>query len=127
MAIKAVTTAKAPAALGPYAQGVQAGPFFFTSGQLGLDPVTGQLASGGVEAQTHQVMANLKEVLAAAGTDLGAVVKTTIFVKDLNDFATVNQVYGSYLQQPYPARSTLEVARLPKDALVEIEMTAFLG
>ncbi len=127
MAIKAVTTAKAPAALGPYAQGVQAGPFFFTSGQLGLDPVTGQLASGGVEAQTHQAMANLKEVLAAAGTDLGAVVKTTIFVKDLNDFATVNQVYGSYLQQPYPARSTLEVARLPKDALVEIEMTAFLG
>lgn len=120
---KALSTTNAPAALGPYSQGIQVGNCIYTSGQLGLDPVSGQLPSG-VEQQTHQAMANLKEVLATAGASFSDVVKSNIFVADLNDFATVNEIYASYLTEPYPARSTVQVARLPKDALVEIEMIA---
>lgn len=120
---KALSTTNAPAALGPYSQGIQVGNTIYTSGQLGLDPASGQLPAG-VEQQTHQAMTNLKSVLATAGADFSDVVKSNIFVADLNDFTTVNEIYASYLVEPYPARSTVQVARLPKDALVEIEMIA---
>ena len=118
-----IHTDQAPAAIGPYSQAVRAGQLVFTAGQLGIDPTTGKLVEG-VEAQTHQAMRNLQAILQAAGTDLAYVVKTTIFVADLNDFATINTVYGSYFEGAPPARSTVQVARLPLDARVEIEMVA---
>ncbi|MHB8303496.1 MAG: RidA family protein [Acidobacteriaceae bacterium] len=123
----AIHASQAPAALGPYSQAIRIGDFVFTSGQVALDPATGQLVSGSIEAQTHRVLQNLQAVLAAAGLDLARVVKTTVFLKDINDFAAMNKVYGEYFQSeaaPAPARSTVEVARLPKDALVEIEAIA---
>ena len=95
----------------------------YSSGQIGLDPETGELVEG-VEAQTHRVMLNLQGVLAAAGLDFGAVVKTTIFLADMEDFATVNGIYEEYVDEPYPARSTVEVARLPKDARIEVDVVA---
>lgn len=118
-----IHTDQAPAAIGPYSQAVRTGQLVFTAGQLGIDPNTGKLVEG-VEAQTHQAMRNLQAILQAAGTDLAHVVKTTIFVADLNDFATINAVYGSYFEGAPPARSTVQVARLPLDARVEIEMVA---
>ena len=118
-----IHTDQAPAAIGPYSQAVRAGQLVFTAGQLGIDPTTGKLVEG-VEAQTHQAMRNLQAILQAAGSDLAHVVKTTIFVADLNDFATINTVYGSYFEGAPPARSTVQVARLPLDARVEIEMVA---
>ena len=118
-----IHTDQAPAAIGPYSQAVRAGQLIFTAGQLGIDPTTGKLVEG-VEAQTHQAMRNLQAILQAAGTDLAYVVKTTIFVADLNDFATINTIYGSYFEGEPPARSTVQVARLPLDARVEIEMVA---
>lgn len=118
-----IHTDQAPAAIGPYSQAVRAGQLIFTAGQLGIDPTTGKLVEG-VEAQTHQAMRNLQAILQAAGTDLAHVVKTTIFVADLNDFATINTIYGSYFESEPPARSTVQVARLPLDARVEIEMVA---
>ncbi|GAP62427.1 MAG: RidA family protein [Ardenticatenia bacterium] len=118
-----IHTDQAPAAIGPYSQAVRAGQLVFTAGQLGIDPTTGKLVEG-VEAQTHQAMRNLQAILQAAGTDLAHVVKTTIFVADLNDFATINTIYGSYFEGEPPARSTVQVARLPLDARVEIEMVA---
>lgn len=124
---EAIHTTQAPAALGPYSQAIRIGDFVFTSGQVALDPVTGQIVDGGIEAQTHQVLQNLQAVLHAAGLDLARVVKTTVFLKDMNDFTTMNKVYAEYFQSeavPAPARSTVEVARLPKDALVEIEVMA---
>lgn len=119
-----IHTERAPAAIGPYSQAVGAGDTVYTAGQVGLDPATGEFAGEDVAAQTRQAMANLEAVLEAAGLDLGDVVKTTIFVADMEDFATVNEIYGEHFAEPYPARSTVEAGRLPKDARVEIEMVA---
>jgi len=120
-----IHTVAAPEAIGPYSQAVAAGGYVFTSGQIGLDPTTGQLVEGGIEAQTRQVMANLAAVLAAAGLTFGDVVKTTIFLIDMNDFGAVNGVYGeSFEDGPKPARSTVAVAALPRGARVEIEAIA---
>jgi 2-iminobutanoate/2-iminopropanoate deaminase len=121
---KAVSTKSAPAAIGPYSQAVRVGDFLYTSGQVGLDPATGALVEGGIDAQTTRVLDNLKAVLEAAGTDFAHVVKTTVFLKNMDDFAAMNAIYGKYFAPEgvvAPARSTVEVARLPKDALVEIE------
>ncbi|MGH9615533.1 MAG: RidA family protein [Acidobacteriaceae bacterium] len=123
----AIHTGNAPAAIGPYSQAIRIGSLLFTSGQVAIDPATGQLVSGGIEAQTHRVLQNLQAVLAVAGLDFSRVVKTTVFLKNITDFAAMNSVYAEYLQTssgPAPARSTVEVARLPKDALVEIEAIA---
>lgn len=120
-----IHTVAAPEAIGPYAQAIAAGGYVFTSGQIGLDPSNGQLVDGGVDAQTRQVMANLAAVLAAAGLTFADVVKTTIFLIDMNDFAAVNAVYGeSFEDAPKPARSTVAVAALPRGARVEIEAVA---
>ncbi len=125
----AISTPNAPAAIGPYSQAVRIGDFLYTSGQVALDPVTGQIVAGGIEAQTTRVLENLKAVVEAAGASLGQVFKTTVFLKDMNDFAAMNAIYGKYFAPEgavAPARSTVEVARLPKDALVEIEVIAAL-
>ena len=119
-----ISTEKSPAAVGPYSQGVRLGNIVYTAGQIPLNPETGQLVEGGIEAQTQQVMENLRQVLVAAGSDLTEVVKTTIFVTDINDFATVNKVYGQYFTKAPPARSTVQVAALPLGANVEIEAVA---
>lgn len=118
-----ISTTAAPGAIGPYSQGIGFGDLVFTSGQLGLVPETGELAEG-VEAQAAQSLRNVAAVLAAAGSGLDKVIKTTVFLKDMNDFAKVNEVYGTFFTAPYPARSAVEVARLPKDGLVEIEVIA---
>lgn len=118
-----ISTTLAPGAIGPYSQAIRLGDYIFTSGQLGLVPDTGELADG-VEAQATQALQNVKAILEAAGSRLENVVKTTVFLKDMNDFAKVNQIYGSFFAEPYPARSAVEVARLPKDGLVEIEVIA---
>ncbi len=123
----AVSTPHAPAAIGPYSQAVQIAGMIYTSGQIPLDPALGQLVEGGIREQTTRVLENLKAVLAAAGSDLQHVIKTTVFLKNMNDFAAMNEIYASYLATEggvAPARSTIEVARLPKDALVEIEVIA---
>ncbi len=116
----------APAAIGPYSQGVRAGSFVFLSGQIPLDPATGQLVAGDITSQTEQVMTNLAAVLRAAGTSLDRVVKTTIYLTDLADFSTVNQVYAQFVGTPPPARATVQVSRLPRDARVEIDAIALL-
>lgn len=121
-----ITTENAPAAIGPYSQAVKAGNMVFTSGQIPINPATGELVSGSIEDQTRQVLDNLKAVLNAAGVGLENVVKTTIFIKDMNDFGKINAIYGEYFKVPYPARSCVEVARLPKDVGIEIEATAIL-
>ncbi|MGI2329723.1 RidA family protein [Planococcus sp. YIM B11945] len=121
--MKYVATDKAPAAIGPYSQGIIAGGLFYSSGQIPLTP-SGDFIQGSIEEQTHQVFANLKAVLQEAGSSLEDVIKTTVFIKDMNDFAALNEVYGSYFSEHKPARSTVEVARLPKDAKVEIEVIA---
>ncbi len=117
----------APKAIGPYSQAVRAGDFLFLSGQTPLDPATGLLVAGGIKEQAARVFKNLEAVLQAAGVGMQAVVKATVFLKDMNDFAAVNEVYASKFTGDFPARSTVQVARLPKDALVEIEMIAYLG
>lgn len=119
-----VKTKNAPAAVGPYSQAVRVGSFIYTAGQIALIPETGQLIEGGIEAQTRQVMQNLAAVLEAAGSSLASVVKTTIYVTNLADFATINQVYGSFFSSDPPARSTVQVAALPLGATVEIEVVA---
>ena len=121
-----IATEHAPAAIGPYSQGVSAPlrSLVITSGQLPIDPSTGSFAEGGVAGQTRQSLENVKAVLAADGLGLEDVIKTTVFLKDMNDFAAMNEVYASYFSQNPPARSAVEVARLPKDALVEIEAIA---
>jgi 2-iminobutanoate/2-iminopropanoate deaminase len=122
-----ISTTQAPAAIGPYSQAVRIGDFLYTSGQVALDPATGQIVPGGIEAQTARVLENLKAVLEAAGGALSQVFKTTVFLKDMNDFAAMNAIYGQYFAPEgtvAPARSTVEVGRLPKDALVEIEVIA---
>ena len=123
--MKTVSTSKAPAAIGPYSQAQIVGNLVYTSGQIGIDPATGAVADG-IEAQAHQVFKNLCELLNAAGSDISKTVKTTVFIKDMNDFGTVNGVYAQYFSEPYPARSCVEVARLPKDVLVECEVIAEL-
>ena len=125
----AVTTPDAPAAIGPYSQAIRIGDFLYTSGQVALDPASGALVAGGVAEQTTRVIENLKAVLTAAGASVAQVVKTTVFLKSMGDFAAMNEVYGRYFAGAdvvAPARSTVEVARLPKDALVEIEVIAHL-
>lgn len=119
-----IKTANAPAAIGPYSQAVRAGDLVFASGQIPLDPKTGEFVAGGVAEQTHQVMKNLGAVLEAAGTHLDSVVKTTVFLLDMDDFAAMNEVYGQYFENDPPARATVQAARLPRDARVEIEVIA---
>jgi len=123
MTMQIVSTNQAPAAIGPYSQAVIAGPMIFTSGQIPLTP-DGQLVQGGIEEQAHQVFRNLGAVLDSAGATFANVVKATVFIKDMNQFSTVNEIYASYFQDHKPARSTVEVARLPRDVLVEIELIA---
>jgi 2-iminobutanoate/2-iminopropanoate deaminase len=123
---KTITSEKAPKALGPYSVAVQAGAFVFTSGQLGLDPATGNLIPGGIEAETRQALTNLQHVLADAGSSLDLAVKTIVFLKDMNEFARMNGVYGEFFPQNPPARSTVQVAALPKAGAVEIEVVALL-
>ena len=119
-----ISTDKAPAAIGPYSQGVNAGAITITSGQLPIDPATGAFAEGGIAGQTRQSLLNVQAVLAAAGYEMSDVIKTTVFLKDMNDFAAMNEVYATFFAGEAPARSAVEVARLPKDALVEIEAIA---
>lgn len=125
MKLEIVASSAAPAAIGPYSQAVKAGPFLYTSGQIPLT-AEGVLVEGGIVEQTHQVFRNLKAVLEEAGTDFSRVVKATVFLKDMNQFAAFNEVYASYFGDHKPARSTVEVARLPRDVLVEIELVAAL-
>ena len=120
----AVATKDAPQAIGPYSQAIKAGGFIFTSGQIAIDPATGNVIEGDVAAQTDRVMKNLAAVLAAAGSGLARVVKTTVFLRSMGDFGTMNEVYGRHFGNHRPARSTVEVARLPKDVLVEIDVVA---
>jgi 2-iminobutanoate/2-iminopropanoate deaminase len=123
----AVSTENAPAAIGPYSQAIEIGEMIYTSGQVGLDPKTGQIVDGGIREQTVRVLENLKAILAAVRSDLQKVVKTTVYLKNMSDFAVMNEIYATYLAKDgwvAPARSTVEVARLPKDALVEIEVIA---
>ena len=122
--MKAIHTEKAPAAIGPYSQAIEVNGFVYTSGQLPVDPATGEFAEGGIKEQTRQSLTNVKNILEQAGTDMGKVIKTTVFLNDMNDFAAMNEVYAQFFQQPYPARSAVAVEKLPKGALVEIEVVA---
>lgn len=124
--MKPIHSEKAPKAVGPYSQAIVAGGFVFASGQLPLDPATGAFPEGGVKEQTRQSLANVQNVLAAAGTDLTHVVKTTVFLSDMANFGAMNEVYAEFFAQPFPARSAVAVKTLPKDALVEIEVVAEL-
>ena len=122
-----IATEKAPAAIGPYVQAVRAGNLLFTAGQIALDPATGQVVASGIAEQTARVLENLKAILEAAGSSLARAVKATVYLKDFNDFAAMNAVYGAYLAPEGtapPARTTVEVSRLPKDVLVEIDLVA---
>ena len=123
--MKAVTTEKAPAAIGPYSQAQIVGNLVYTSGQIPIIPETGEIAVG-LEAQAHQVFKNLSELLKAAGSDISKAVKTTVFIKNMNDFAAINAIYAQYFSEPYPARSCVEVARLPRDVYLECELIAEL-
>lgn len=123
---KIVATEKAPAAIGPYAQANVYGNLVLTSGQIPLVPETGAMVEGGIEEQTKQVFANLKAVLEEAGSGLDKILKTTCFLKNMGDFATVNEIYGGYFEGEFPSRSAIEVAKLPKDALIEIEAIAYI-
>ena len=121
--MKTVSTDKAPAAIGPYSQAQIVGNLVYTSGQIPIDPATGLIVEG-LEAQANQVFKNISELLKAAGSDMSKVVKTTVFIKDMNDFAAINAIYANYFSAPYPARSCVEVARLPMDVLLECEVIA---
>lgn len=125
MSKKIISTKKAPAAIGPYSQGIAIGNMVYTSGQIPLNPETGEMAEG-IEAQTRQSLENVKAILEAAGLGMDKVVKTTVFLSDMNNFAKMNEVYKEYFITDYPSRSAVEVARLPKDALIEIEAIAFV-
>lgn len=121
---KVVSTTMAPQAIGPYSQAIKANGFLFVSGQIPIDPVSGQLAYGGIELQTHQVLKNLAAILEQEGLTFKHVVKTTVFLQDMNDFALVNKVYAEYFRDEPPARACVQVARLPRDVGVEIELIA---
>ena len=123
---EAVSTPAAPAAIGPYSQAIKAGSLLFVSGQIPIDPSTGDLVDGDITAQTHRVFKNLSAILDAAGTTLDQVVRTTVYLADMDDFAAMNAVYGTYFSSPAPARATVQAARLPKDARVEIDVIASL-
>lgn len=123
---EAVKTDNAPQAIGPYSQAIKLGDLVFLSGQVHLDPATGQLVEGDITTQTQRVMENLQAVLLAAGSSFEKVVKTTIYLADMDDFSKVNEVYGRYFSAPQPARSTVAVARLPRDARIEIDLIAYL-
>jgi 2-iminobutanoate/2-iminopropanoate deaminase len=120
----AISTPSAPAAIGPYSQAIRAGNLLFLSGQIPLDPDTGNLVEGGVEAQTRQVFKNIEAILKAGGTSFDGVVSATVYLADMNDFGKVNDIYATYFSSPAPARATVQVARLPKDCLVEIQTIA---
>lgn len=124
--MKDIKTIKAPAAIGPYSQAVISGNLLFTSGQIPIIPETGELAVG-LEAQANQVFTNIKNLIEASGASMDKVVKTTVFIKDMNDFAKINEIYANYFTEPYPARSCVEVARLPKDVSLEVETIVELG
>jgi len=124
---KIITTEKAPKAIGPYSQAIRTEHLIFTAGQIGLDPATMEIVEGGIEAQTHQVLTNLKNVLESADSGLNYVVKTTVFLENMSDFAAMNTVYAEYFPENAPARSTVAVAALPKGALIEIDCTALLS
>ncbi len=121
-----ITAAGAPKAIGPYSPAVKAGNMLFLSGSIPLDPASGQLVEGGIKEQTTRVMENIKGLLAAAGADFNNVVRTTVFMIDLGEFAAMNEVYASYFAAPYPARSTVQVVKLPRDVRVEIDVIAVL-
>ena len=121
-----ITTSEAPAAIGPYSQAIRCGQFVYTSGQIPLDPVTGEMVTGDVQAQTHRVLQNLQAVLSSAGSSLKSVIKTTVFLVHMSDFQAMNAVYASYFGSPAPARSTVAVAELPRKALLEIECVALV-
>ena len=121
---QAISTKKAPAAIGPYSQAIQAGNLVYTSGQIPINPATGEFAKGGIKEQTRQSLTNVKAILDEAGLSMSNVVKTTVFMADMNDFADMNAVYAEFFTEPYPARSAVAVKTLPKGALVEIEVTA---
>lgn len=124
MSKQIINTTHAPAAIGPYSQAVKHGGLLFVSGQIPINPATGSLVSGSIEEETHQVMKNLSAILSEAGIDFSAVLKATIFIKNMNDFGKINEVYASYFTGNFPARETVEVARLPKDVNVEIGVIA---
>ena len=124
MTKQTISSNSAPKAIGPYSQAVRAGQLLFVSGQVPLDPATGQMVAGGIAEQTRRVLDNLGAVLSAGGRSFADVVRTTIFLADMDDFAAVNEIYGQYFSEPYPARATVQVARLPKDARVEIDVIA---
>jgi len=126
MSREIVQTDKAPKAIGPYSQAIKVGNFVYTAGQIPIDPKTGDFVEGGIAAQTRQVLENLKAVLAAAGSSLDQVVKATVYLKNIADFAAMNEVYGKYLGTATPARSTVAVAELPRGALVEIDLVALV-
>lgn len=121
---QSIATQRAPQAIGPYSQGIAANGFLFLSGQIPLDPATGQVVEGDIAVQTERVLKNLEGVLEAAGSSLARVVKTTVYLKDLNDFGRMNEVYGKFFSSEPPARATVEVARLPRDVRVEIDLIA---
>jgi 2-iminobutanoate/2-iminopropanoate deaminase len=122
-----ISTPAAPAAIGPYSQAIRAGDFLFVSGQIPLDPATGTLVGNGIVEQTHRVLQNLDAILQAAGSSFAAVVKTTVYLADMSEFATMNEIYATYFPAPAPARATVQAARLPRDVRVEIDVIAYLG
>ena len=123
---QAVATPSAPKAIGPYSQAIRAGSLLFVSGQVPIDPATGQIVDGDIAAQTHRVFQNISEILKAGGATLDHVVRTTVFLADMNDFAAMNEVYADYFSAPAPARATVQVSRLPRDARIEIDVTAVI-
>ncbi len=127
MTLQIINTEHAPAAIGPYSQGVVAGGMLYASGQIPLDPKSGEIVSGGIAAQTKQVLENMKAVVEAAGASMSKVVKVTIYIVDMQQFAVVNEVYGTYFSSPFPARACVEVSKLPKGVEVEMDAIAFLG
>ncbi len=128
MAVKRILTDKAPAPIGPYSQAVAVdGKFLYTAGQVAIDPATGNVVEGDIKVQTRQVLKNLEAILKAGGSSLKSVVKTTVFLKDMNEFGSMNEVYGEFFSVSAPARSTVQVSRLPKDVKVEIEAIALIG
>lgn len=125
--MKTIHTNNAPAAIGPYSQTIEVNGFIFASGQIPIDPSTGNFVEGGIKEQTKQAITNAKNILKEAGTDLAHVVKTTVYLANMADFAAMNEVYATFFQQPFPARSAVAVKDLPKGALVEVEVLAYKG
>jgi 2-iminobutanoate/2-iminopropanoate deaminase len=122
-----INTNKAPKAIGPYSQGVSVGQFIFTAGQIAIDPASGNIIEGGIEAETKQALLNIKNILESAGSDMNMIVKTTVFLNDINDFNRMNEVYKTFFEHEPPARSTIQVAALPKGAAIEIEAIALIA